>query len=149
MKKRNKTHPEENLPSGPTGVCIGGYEFGKPHIRHDAPGEGMTIKIDESWQELAQQCIDAAMKPAKAQGKSVTELVVEGEDAFFTAVAAGGENLMIDKIHEWNKKSVFAEVVQMLGVPGYRVMYDPHGDFGACAVPEEEARCGWHLPDCK
>lgn len=139
FKKKNK----------PIGVCIGGSEFGKSHIRLTAPGQGMTIKIDESWQELAQQCIDAATKAAEAQSKSVTNLVAEGEDAFFTAVAAGGENLMTDKVHEWNKKSIFAEVVQMLGVPGYRIMHDPHGDFGSWAVPTAELRCGWHLPDCK
>lgn len=145
MKKRNKTHPEENLPSGPIGVCIGGYEFGKSHIRHVAPGQGMTINPDAFWRVLAQQCIDAAMNPAEAQGKSVTDLVAAGEDTFFTAVAAGAK---IDNLHEWNKKSVFAEVVQMLSVPGYRIMYDPHGDFSSWAVPEAEARCGWHLPDC-
>lgn len=138
FKKKNK----------PIGVCIGGSEFGKSHIRRDAPGQGMTINPDEFWQQLAQQCIDAATKAAEAQSKSVTDLVAEGEDAFFTAVAAGGAK-QIGKVHEWNKKSVFAEVVQMLGVPGYRVMYDPHGDFYAWAVPEAEARCGWHLPDCK
>lgn len=132
MKKRNDIHPEKNLPSV-------------------TPSEGMTIKPDDSWQKLAQQCIDAAMNPAEAQGKSATDLVAEGEDAFFTAVAAGAkiDNINIDNLHEWNKKSVFAEAVQILGVPGYRIMYDPHGDFGSWAVPEAEARCGWHLPDCK
>jgi hypothetical protein len=128
------------------GICIGGSEFGKPFFtRSGKPGQGMTVDIGAFWQKFAKECIAAATKPAEAQGKTVADLVAEGEDAFFAAVAAGDAK-HFGKISELNKKSIFAEAVQILGVPGYRIMYDPMGDYHARAIPEAELRCGWHLP---
>lgn len=128
------------------GICIGGSEFGKPFFTHpERPGQGMTINPEAFWQKFAKDCIDAATKAAEAQGKTVADLVAEGEDVFFAAVAAGGAK-HIGKISELNKKSIFAEAVQILQVPGYRIMHDPHGDFHAWAIPEGEPQCGRHLP---
>ncbi len=108
-------------------------EFTRPSM----PGQGMTVDIGAFWQKFAKDCIAAATKPAEAQGKTVADLVAEGEDAFFAAVAAGDAK-HFGKISELNKKSIFAEAVQILQVPGYRIMYDPMGDYHARAIPEAE-----------